>query len=433
MHQRRVIVKINKLYCLFILLIVTSLLSGCAGVSELSPKDTITTVKTFGQVEGQVKSLNGNMADIIVKVPEYDASSLPFTNKITQKIVSKSFLLENSETVVGNQKAKVTEVRNNLITVRFEKPPALRVGDQIKIAVPKKVIAIVDFEVIRGHDKSIGLISMESLTTSLVESGQFNMVERNKLKSLLKELELGASGLVDSQKASKLGKLLQADIILTGTFADMGGFWNANLRLINVSNGLIVSAFEEKASFKEIKPEVVRDTSPDLGDFETSASKGWMIGQQHRGDGGTYTVAVDSTTGANNTKTSLRVDYKLGKKIAISTRNLKNRDWSMYSGIEFYAKGDHEIVLNCALNDENRDNPAKRDVWFSQKKITTTWQKYRIDFSELVHSKNQIDLNLGGDGILSLDLIQNFRFSVTPWFNPPDSSGTFWIDEVKLY
>ena len=274
---------------------------------------------------------------------------------------------------------------------------------------------------------------MESLTTAIVESGQFNVVERNKLKTILKELELGASGLTDAQRVRKLGKLLEADIILTGTFADMGGFWNVNLRLINVSTGLIVSAFEEKASFKEIKPETSRDISNDLGDFETSDLKGWLIGYQKRNDGGYFTVARDITTGANNTKSSLRVDYKLGKNNAIAMRNLKNRDWSMYGGMEFYAKSDHVIVLNFALQDENRDNREKKDVWFTQKQINTTWQKHRIAFSDLALSQRPDEKKLGGDGILSLDLIKSFRFSVAPWFNPPESSGIFWIDEVRLY
>ncbi|MCG6534488.1 MAG: CsgG/HfaB family protein [Syntrophales bacterium LBB04] len=400
--------KIKKLHYRLIYLIWTLLISACAGVSEFNPRVGISDVKIFGHVDGQVKSINGSTVEIIVKVPEYDTSTLPFTNKITQRIVSKSFLLENSEATIGNKKAIINEIRKDLLTVQYEKPPVLKVGDKISIAVPKKIIAIADFDVIRGHDKSIGIISMESLTTAIVESGQFNVVERNKLKTVLKELELGASGLTDAQKATKLGKLLQADLILTGTFADMGGFWDANLRLINVSTGLIVSAFEEKASFKEIRPEAVRDTSIDIGNFEASDLKGWLIGHQRRSDGGFFTVAIDSITGANNTKSSLRVDYKLGKHRSIGVENLKNRDWSMYSGVEFYAKSDHNIVINFTLEDENRDNREKRDVWFTQKQITTTWQKYRIDFSEMVLSRREADKKLGGDGIFSLDLIQYY-------------------------
>jgi len=102
---------------------------------------------------------------------------------------------------------------------------------------------------------------MESLTTAIVNTGQFNVVERNKLNTVLKELEIGLTGLADANKAKKVGELLQADVILTGTFADLGGFWNVNMRLINVRTGLVTAAFEERASFSEIKPEVVRDAN----------------------------------------------------------------------------------------------------------------------------------------------------------------------------
>jgi len=105
----------------------------------------------------------------------------------------------------------------------------------------------------------------------------------------------------------------------------------------------------------------------------------------------------------------------------------------MYEGIEFYAKSNNVIVLNFSLQNENRDNREKMSVWFAQKQINTTWQKYRIAFSDLAFSQDSADKQMGGDGSLNLDLIQSFRFAVTPWFNPPESSGTFWVDEIKLY
>ena len=204
--------KIKKLYCLQIYLIGTLLISACAGVSEFSVREVISDVKIFGHVDGQIKSISGNMVEIAVKVPEYDTSTLLFTNKITQRIVSKSFLLENSVITIGSQKAKIIEIRKDLLSVQFEKAPALKVGDKISIVVPKKIIAIVDFDVIRGHDKSIGIISMESLTTAIVESGQFNVVERNKLKTVLKELQLEARTSTRSSSGSWGGSGMQTSV-----------------------------------------------------------------------------------------------------------------------------------------------------------------------------------------------------------------------------
>ena len=39
-----------------------------------------------------------------------------------------------------------------------------------------------------------------------------------------------------------MGKLLMADIILTGTLADIGGAWDINLRLVNVRTGQAMAA-----------------------------------------------------------------------------------------------------------------------------------------------------------------------------------------------
>ena len=105
---------------------------------------------------------------------------MPFTNRNAQKVIQKTFLLENSSTTINGEKAAVTDIRGDSITVEFEAPPKLSQNDRVRIYVPKKVIGITDFEVIRGHEKAIGLISMESLTTAMVNSGQFIVVERNK-------------------------------------------------------------------------------------------------------------------------------------------------------------------------------------------------------------------------------------------------------------
>lgn len=45
----------------------------------------------------------------------------------------------------------------------------------------------------------------------------FDVVERFRLQSVMKEQDLGASGRIDPATAKKIGKLVGADVILTGT------------------------------------------------------------------------------------------------------------------------------------------------------------------------------------------------------------------------
>ena len=53
------------------------------------------------------------------------------------------------------------------------------------------------------------------ITTALVNSSQFNVVERMKLKSVLEELKLNQAGLIDSKSAQRIGRLLGADSVRT--------------------------------------------------------------------------------------------------------------------------------------------------------------------------------------------------------------------------
>jgi len=412
---------------------MSAVLCGCATLErQTSPQENFKKSQAFKNIDGTVQSINRNIIEIFVDIPEADTTGLTFIEKVSLRIVNKSALLEHDEIMIGDQNATITEIRKNIVTLHFVESPKLKIGDRIKIAFHKHIIAVTDFDVIRGHDKSIGSVAMESLTTGLVESGHFNVVERKIIKTVLQELQLGASGLTDPQSANKVGKLVNADIILTGTFADMGGVWNANLRLINVSTGVIVSALEEKATFKEIKPESVRDAS-NINKFDKDVYDGWQFGYRKYGKKGFSKTSWDSPNDSNKQKLSLRLDYQLGKDIFPGSYNVKKRDWSLYSGLELYAKSDHDEVLRFQIIDANRDDDNKKDVWQYSLNVGSEWRLYRIDFRDLSISGHPHDIELGGDHVLSLDLIERFGFYLSPLFTNPDTSGTFWISELRLY
>jgi len=93
-------------------------------------------------------------------------------------------------------------------------------------AMAKKRVAIIDLE-----DKSAGQHSgwhnvgsgmADSLTTALVKSGKFTVIEREKLQTILNEQQLGQSGAITAQSAAKVGQLLGAQYIITGSVTEFG-------------------------------------------------------------------------------------------------------------------------------------------------------------------------------------------------------------------
>jgi curli biogenesis system outer membrane secretion channel CsgG len=57
----------------------------------------------------------------------------------------------------------------------------------------------------------------EMLTTALVETGKFRVLERQQIHDVLGEQDLGASGRVDPDTAAKIGKILGARYLVYGT------------------------------------------------------------------------------------------------------------------------------------------------------------------------------------------------------------------------
>ena len=126
-----------------------------------------------------------------------------------------------------------------------------------------KTVAISYFDNTSGtieYDPlSKGLADM--LITDLSNVKSLKIVEREKLESLLKEIELGDGKFIDPNTAQKLGKGLGAGYMLTGSFLIMGETMRIDARLVEVGTGEVTMAEEitgEKNTFFELE-KVLKD------------------------------------------------------------------------------------------------------------------------------------------------------------------------------
>ena len=125
-----------------------------------------------------------------------------------------------------------------------------------------KTVAISYFDNTSGSEHytplSKGLSDM--LITDLSNIESVRIVEREKLESLLKEIELGSSKFMDPTTAQKLGKGLGADHMLTGSFLIMGETMRIDARIVDVGTGEIEMAEEitgEKNTFFDLEKKLV--------------------------------------------------------------------------------------------------------------------------------------------------------------------------------
>jgi TolB-like protein len=114
----------------------------------------------------------------------------------------------------------------------------------------KTKIAVLDFQVQGGKNDNpdMGKIVAEWFITALVQEGRFDVIERRLLEKVIEEQKIGVSGIVDEVSASKLGKVLGAKIVITGTVLEFQNVLEVNARILEVESSSIIAAENVKSS-----------------------------------------------------------------------------------------------------------------------------------------------------------------------------------------
>lgn len=123
----------------------------------------------------------------------------------------------------------------------------------------KTKIAVLDFE-LRGDSfktKDMGGIVAEWFTTTLVQDGRFEVVERALLQKIIEEQKLGMTGLIDESSSAEIGKILGVRTIITGSVLQFGETIEVNARIINVKSGSIVAAENIRSNSSDNLKEVI--------------------------------------------------------------------------------------------------------------------------------------------------------------------------------
>lgn len=92
----------------------------------------------------------------------------------------------------------------------------------------KKRVAVFSFEDKTDHawhwwqGQGVGDGMSDMLATVLVKSGRYRVMERDKINSILKEQNLGATGVVTQESAAKAGKMLGVELAVIGAVTEFG-------------------------------------------------------------------------------------------------------------------------------------------------------------------------------------------------------------------
>ncbi|WP_022948425.1 FlgO family outer membrane protein [Methylohalobius crimeensis] len=112
------------------------------------------------------------------------------------------------------------------------------------VSKPKATIAVIQFKTLNreAQELKLGDLVSESFTTALVNSRAFKIIERDQLNKVVKEIELSQTGFIDTTHAVEIGKMLNADAIITGSVALLAGQLQMNARIIDIESAYVLSA-----------------------------------------------------------------------------------------------------------------------------------------------------------------------------------------------
>ena len=127
-------------------------------------------------------------------------------------------------------------------------------------------LAFIDFEtkgkfgLMEGEDDFLRL----AITNALKETGRVRVVEREKLDRIIQELNLSSSELASDETRLKLGRLLSARLIASGSIIRYGGKLQISLRLIEtetseVKVAITTDTFPEDAPPEQVANELVSE------------------------------------------------------------------------------------------------------------------------------------------------------------------------------
>lgn len=104
-------------------------------------------------------------------------------------------------------------------------------------------IAVADFTDLNGNVSQLGRFISEEVSTNMVVSARgFSVIDRNHLRTILKEQKLSMSGLMDPENQKKLGKILGVDALVLGSITPFGESYRVTFKVVATDTAQVITA-----------------------------------------------------------------------------------------------------------------------------------------------------------------------------------------------
>jgi len=209
-------------------------------IKDLSESQTVyyDTLFLEGEVRGnnKIRSLTINEEPILKK----EGKKIFFNHLVKLKDGLNRFSITAVD-IFGNETHRAINVIRKIQKIR-------QLGSRMSISL----LPIKN----EGEQSVLGAVVDDTLTAAFVNQKRFRMIERERMEEVLRELELGQTELVDVETASRIGKIVVADAILTGSIYETKHSIEVLTRLVNTETSTIMAAmdvFDEDKSMSGLK------------------------------------------------------------------------------------------------------------------------------------------------------------------------------------
>jgi len=197
------------------------------GLKDLTENQTVyyDTIYIDGSITGinDIKSISINGSPLFI-MPGRNV----FFNQLVDLQEGENKLTIEAKDAAGNTASKT-------ITIVREVPKVHQLGARMSLA-------IMPFEK-TGEVSSLCDVIYDNLVSSFADQDRFNIVSRGaELETVMQELKLSQTDLVDKTKAVQVGKMVSADGILMGTIRETKGAIEIYARLVNTETSSLFDA-----------------------------------------------------------------------------------------------------------------------------------------------------------------------------------------------
>jgi hypothetical protein len=105
----------------------------------------------------------------------------------------------------------------------------------------RPILSILDLRT-SGVSKADADVLLDYLSSHVVESGEYTVIDRSQRETVLKEIEFSQSDCTDEACQLRIGKLLSANRIVIGSVGKLDQVYLLNLKMIEVETGRLMKA-----------------------------------------------------------------------------------------------------------------------------------------------------------------------------------------------